>query len=46
MIPENNKIVTTSIRVNEETWKKTKIKAIQQGMTVTAFLNKALEDKL
>jgi len=40
------KIVTTSIRIDEDVWKKSKIKAIEKGVTVTDFLNEALKEKL
>jgi len=40
------KIVTTSIRIDEDLWKKSKIKAINQGITITEFLNQALREKI
>ena len=40
------RIVTTSVRIDEEVWKRSKIKAIEKGVTVTDFLNEALQSKL
>jgi len=40
------KLVVTSIKVDEDTWKEVKIHAIRKGMTVTEFLNNALKKEL
>lgn len=40
------KILTTSIRIDDEVWKKTRIKAIEQNLTVTEFLNRVLTEKI
>jgi len=40
------KLVVTSIKVDEDLWKKAKIEAIKRGMTVAEFLNKAMEEAL
>ena len=41
-----SKIITTSIRIDDEIWKKTRIKAIEQGITVTEFLNNMLKERI
>lgn len=38
--------VVTSIKIEEDIWKKAKIEAIKRGVTVTDFLNTAIEDEL
>lgn len=37
------KNIVTSMKVDEETWKETKIAAIKEGKTLTEVLNEALE---
>jgi len=36
----------TSVRVDEELWKKAKIHAIQKGITLTALLEELLRNEL
>ncbi len=40
------KIVTTSIRIDEDVWLKAKAKAVNHKMTLTDLLTDALEEKL
>lgn len=40
------KQIVTSIKVDEDIWKKLKIAAIENGVTAAEFLNKAIEDAL
>jgi predicted DNA-binding ribbon-helix-helix protein len=40
------KQIVTSIKIDEDTWKKAKIEAIRRGMTVAQLLNSALEEAL
>lgn len=40
------RIVTTSIRIDEDVWKKAKIKAIEEDLTVTEFLNRVLTENI
>lgn len=40
------KPVVTSMKVDEDTWKKAKIRAIEEGITLQDLLNQALEEKL
>ena len=40
------KHVVTSVKVDEDVWKKAKIEAIKRGITVTELLNTALETEL
>ena len=40
------KQIVTSVKVDQEIWKRAKIEAIKQGMTLADFLNKSIEDAL
>ncbi len=40
------KKLVTSIKIDEDIWKKAKITAIKRGITVTDLLNTALEEEL
>jgi len=38
--------IVTSIRLDEDKWKKAKIRAIEEGITLTIFLDEALDMRL
>jgi hypothetical protein len=38
--------IVTSMRVNEDKWKKAKIRSIEEGITLTTFLDEALDLRL
>lgn len=40
------KKLVTSIKIDEDIWKKAKIEAIKRGITVTDLLSSALEEKI
>jgi len=40
------KPTVTSVKVDEDVWKKAKIRAIEEGITLQDLLNEALEDRL
>jgi len=44
-MPEHKNIVT-SMKVDEDLWKKAKIRAIEEDTTLTELLNEALEMRL
>lgn len=43
---KEGKTTVTSMKVDEELWKKAKIQAIQEDITLTKLLNEALEMRL
>ncbi len=40
------KIIVTSIKIDEDVWKKAKIEAINRGMTTADLLTEALKNEL